>query len=149
MPSHLEGLKDLEEKLKALADPKVNSAVLRAGAVAGMKLVMKAAKEKVPVGTVPHKTYKGRIVAPGFASRNLKVKGSVSRDRQKASAVLGVSSEAFYALQFIELGTSRIPAQPWLVPAFEQTQDQAQAALRDAMVKRLEKIIAKRRSTSS
>lgn len=140
----LEGTKFLDDQLKALADPKINSAVLRAGVVAGMRKVLARAKGTVPVGTRAHKTYKGRIVAPGFASRSLRVKGTVSRDRQKATALLGVAPEAFYAVQFIELGTARIPRRPWLVPAFEASQEEAQAALRDAMFKRLQKILSKR-----
>lgn len=142
--SNVEGLRELDAKLKALADPKINSQVLRAGAVAGMRKVLARAKATVPVGTVAHKTYKGRIVAPGFASRSLRVKGTVSRDKTRAYALLGVRPEAFYAVQFIELGTAKMPARPWLRPAFEASQDVAVAALRDAMVKRLEKILAKR-----
>jgi hypothetical protein len=141
----LEGAALLDAKLRELADPKINSAVLRAGVVAGMRKVLTKAKSTVPIGTVAHKTYKGRLVGPGFASRSLRVKGSVSRDKQKATALLGVAPEAFYAVQFIELGTSKYPATPWLVPAFESMQEEAQAALRDAMFKRLTKVLAKRR----
>lgn len=143
--SSLEGLAELDAKLKALADPRINSAVLRAGAVAGMRKVLAKAKATVPVGTRAHKTYKGRIVAPGFAARSLRVKGYTSRDKQRSVAMLGVAPEAFYAVQFIELGTAKIPPRPWLVPAFESTKDEAQAALRDAMLKRLDKALAKRR----
>jgi hypothetical protein len=35
--------------------------------------------------------------------------------------MLGVRPEAFYAVQFIELGTSKIPKRPWLEPAFRQS----------------------------
>lgn len=142
--SSVEGLRELDAKLKELADPKINSAVLRAGAVAGMRKVLARAKGMVPVGTKAHKTYKGRIVAPGFAARSLRVKGMVSRDRTRAFALLGVRPEAFYAVQFIELGTAKMPAKPWLRPAFEASQDEAVTALRDAMFKRLLKVLAKR-----
>jgi len=144
MASSLEGLANLDAKLKELADPKINSTVLRAGAVAGMRKVLAQAKATVPVGKVAHKTYKGRIVAPGFASRSLRVKGGVSRDKQSAYALLGVAPEAFYAVQFVELGTAKMPAHPWLRPAFESTIDEAQAALRDAMYQRINKVLAKR-----
>jgi hypothetical protein len=32
-----------------------------------------------------------------------------------------VRREAFYAVQFVELGTSKMPARPWLRPAHRRT----------------------------
>ncbi len=142
MASALQGVAELNRKLSELADPKENGRVLRAAAGAAMRQVMKVARASAPVGKEPHKTYKGRLVAPGFASRSLRVVTSLREGT--ATAKLGVRAEAFYALQFIELGTSKIPRTPWLVPAFEQQQDPALKALGDTMRKRIDKIARKR-----
>lgn len=138
------GIAELNKKLNDLADPKENGKVLRQSVGAAMRVVMKEARTRIPVGTQEHKTYKGRLVGPGFASRSLRV--STSFREGVASARLGVRREAFYAVQFIELGTSKIPRQPWLVPSLEAKQDEAVYALADAMRKRIEKI-AKRGGT--
>ena len=117
---------------------------LGAAARAGIKPALDRAKATIPVGEVAHRTYKGRLVAPGFASRNVFVKVNLSRDKQAAFARLGVAREAFYAVQFVELGTSKLPKQPWLVPAFESTQDAQQAALGKSLGKAITRIAKKR-----
>jgi hypothetical protein len=58
---------------------------------------------------------------------------------------VGVQKEAFYAVQFLELGTSKIPKRPWLEPAFRGAVSAVDAELQ----KRLKVIIdraAKRRA---
>jgi HK97 gp10 family phage protein len=138
MAKALDGVAELNRKLNLLADPKENAKVLRQSAGAAMRVVQKEARARVPQGSVAHKTYKGRLVAPGFARRSLRVVTSAKDGT--ATARLGVRAEAFYALQFIELGTSKIPRTPWLVPAFEAKKDDALQALSDAMRVRIEKI---------
>lgn len=101
---------------------------LRRGLKAAMRPAQQRARAAIPVGIDKHRTYLGREVRPGFARRSIRVVVSVSRDKSRAVAVLGVKSEAFYAVQFVELGTSRTPAHPWLRPSFEATKhDQTQA----------------------
>lgn len=143
MATGLEGAAALDRQLAALADPKATGKVLRSGVGSAMRTVVKKKAEAlIPEGDEPHRTYKGRLVAPGFAKRSLRVKTYVSKDGQKAGAVLGVKKEAFYAVQFIELGTAYVPAKPWLVPAFESTQREALAKLIFAMQRRYRKIAA-------
>lgn len=144
MPRALEGVADLTKKLQELADPNETLKVLRSAVGAAMRKVQKDARARVPIGTVAHKTYKGRLVAPGFASRSLRVVTGADKGTGTATARLGVRAEAFYALQFIELGTSKIPRTPWLVPAFEASQESALQEIGAQMRKRIEKIAAKR-----
>jgi hypothetical protein len=84
-----------------------------------------------------HKTYKGRIVTPGFAARSIRIKSVRTRDRGVGIALLGVKPEAYYALQFVELGTSKQPARPWLTTAFDHTRseqlDSLKASLRRSL----------------
>lgn len=144
MARALEGVADLTKKLQEIGNAQENLKVLRAAVGSAMRKVQKVARAQAPIGTIEHKTYKGRLVAPGFASRSLRVVTSSSKEYGTATARLGVRAEAFYALQFIELGTSKIPRTPWLVPAFEASEDTALQEIGNQMRKRIEKIAAKR-----
>ena len=126
------GVKEARAKLRAIR----NSVGGRALAVAALKAMQPAreqAREGAPVGgglygpyaghskpfdPYPKRTYQGRLVAPGFASRNIKMVSKLMADGSAVRVALGVSNEAFYALQFIEMGTSTFAKRPWLEPAF-------------------------------
>jgi len=53
--------------------------------------------------------------------------------------MLGVRPEAFYAIQFIELGTSKIPKRPWLEPAFRKSINDVDALFRQRLKLLLDK----------
>jgi phage protein, HK97 gp10 family len=132
----LEGFAELDRKLRALG-PAVGGKILRQAVRQAVKPALSRAKETVPVGTVAHKTYKGRLVSPGFALRSLRI--ITTKLIGGAAALLGVRREAYYALQFIELGTAKYPRHPWLGPAFQATQQQQIEALAKALKERIEK----------
>jgi HK97 gp10 family phage protein len=141
-----EGMAELELKLRELADPKKQAAVLRAAVREPMKEVMELARGNITAAGVSpgdrglHKTYKGRLVSRGFALRSIRMITKMSKDKQSASAILGVRKEAYYALQFHELGTSKMRARPWLVPALEQSKDETVRGVGDILRKRIERI---------
>lgn len=138
MANRLEGVAELTRKLDSLKKLDDGKA-LRAAVRAGIKPAADRAKATAPVGTEAHRTYKGRLVAPGFTRRSVRSVTKMSRDKQKATALLGVRAEAFYSLQFIELGTSKFPKRPWLRPAFEATQAAQETALAASLRKSVEK----------
>lgn len=140
MATELIGVKELSAKLDKLSR-KASGQILRKAANRAVKPVLEAARARIPVNKIEelHKTYKGRSVAPGFAQRSIAAKVSLSRDGRAVFAAMGVKREAFYATQFVEVGTSKQAKQPWLVPAFEATQSQQLSAfssvLRDEIMK--------------
>lgn len=124
----LQGVANLVLKLRelgAMEDGKIIAGAVRAG----MKPALKSAQQKIPVGTVEHRTYKGRLVAPGFSKRSLRIVVVKSKDRQQATALLGPSKEGYYVTQFVERGTFKMKAQPWLRPAFFGTAEQQKLAM--------------------
>lgn len=135
----LEGVGQLTRQLDALAALEDGKA-LRAAVRAGMKPVFSAAQQSIPVGTVAHRTYKGRLVAPGFAKRSLRIVTTLSPDKQKATAIIGVRGEAFYVIQFVEMGTSKMAAQPWLRPSFYNTREEQEAAIAASLRKTIDKL---------
>lgn len=142
MASALQGVAELEAKLAQLASPSKNTQVLRASLNESMQGVRAVARSRAPVGSKRHKTYKGNVVSPGFAKKSLRVETTAKNGA--VTAKLGVLKEAFYALQFIELGTATIPRAPWMVPAFESQQDQALRKIGESMRKRIDRIAAQR-----
>ena len=133
MASELLGVKELSAKLDKLTE-KVRGTTLRKAANAAVKPVIAAAKSNLAsvVNQNPpqrlHKTFKGRLVAPGFSQRNVAANVSLSRDRRAVFARIGVKREAFYAVNFIELRARGRVGTPWLQPALEDTQSQTLAA---------------------
>lgn len=124
MASGLEGFGELAQLLGTLKNPKNTGKVLRAGVRNAMNDVRKRAIALAPIGSVPHavgKKLRGvqrRTVAPGFGRRSIRVITKIDRGGQMAYALLGVRKDAYYMVQFVELGTSKMAAKPWLRPAF-------------------------------
>jgi len=117
---YIKGFPDLDKKLSQLANQKQMIAASRSAIGKALTPVVVTARQKVPKGTEGHKLYNGRLVSPGFASRNIKKK--IKSIDGAVSGTVGTSSEAFYAM-FFETGTKYIEKRPWLVPAFFQSKD--------------------------
>lgn len=130
MANELEGFNELSRKLSALGE-KVGGKALRSATLSAMLPALRAAQAAAPRGNPPFKggadpypvkTYKGRLRTPGFASRNIARKSFLKRQKTTAVALLGVKPEAFYAINFVEFGTSSQPRKPWLEPSFHSSQ---------------------------
>jgi HK97 gp10 family phage protein len=134
----LQGVSALIQKLQDLSLLDEGKA-LRAAVRAGMKPALQAAQNRAPVSEKPHKVYTGETVQPGFLKANIAMATHVSADKQQAYALMGPRKKAFYGSLFVELGTSRAPAHPWLRPAFYATQEEQKEALAAALRAYLEK----------
>lgn len=69
---------------------------MRSAATFAVTPVVQQARMNAPKGTVAHKTNKGRLVAPGAASRSISKKIKVSRDKSRVFASVGPKSEFWY-----------------------------------------------------
>lgn len=138
------GAKELDAQLRQLSAGMAVK-VIRGSLGEALKPTLALARAAVPESTEPHKTYKGRLVAPGFARRSTYIKTSIARDGSSASATIGVRAEAFYAIQFIEFGFKDVGPRPWLVPAFDATRSTMLKSLTSAIRSRIDKLAAKGR----
>ncbi len=136
--AEIEGLRELHRQLERLGLA-AQGRVLRNSVNVAMTPVVREARKRIPVGDTPHKTYRGRLVAPGFAKRNIKKRTRTQRDKSRAVAMVGVGKEAYYATQFVEGGTKFQPAQPWLIPAFEAKQNTVLDKLSERLAANIEK----------
>jgi HK97 gp10 family phage protein len=142
--SQISGHRELFQKLNLMARAPAGAA-LRKAAMAAMLPAQKAAQAAAPVGAPPYdyggrkvdpypkRTYKGRLTVPGYARRNVIRRAFLGKDKDYVKVSLGVRKEAFYAVQFIELGTSRIPKRPWLEPAFRSMIPAVDKVLQDRL----------------
>jgi HK97 gp10 family phage protein len=140
----LEGVAELTRKLNAMGAATAGKE-LRGTARQSMKVLQNAAIAAAPVGTVPHTTYKGRRVFGGFTKRTMRLAAWVNKRTGVVEAVVGPSGEAFYATSFVERGTSKMGARPWLRPAFAAVKDQVLESIGTQLRKRLERIARRRR----
>lgn len=142
MANRLEGADALNKKLRELS-ANASGKVIRQSANAAMTPVLKAARDNAPVGDEPHKTYKGRVVAPGFLSRNIKKFSRLSKSKGTALVFVGPSAEAYYGTQFVEVGTQRTAEQPWLEPAYESQKDEVLRRYGEQIKQRIDKVAKK------
>lgn len=133
------GMAELNKKLQALG-PAAGGKALRNAVGFSMTPVRAEFKKRIPKGTRAHKTYKGRVVAPGFASRNITKSTRMSRDKKTVRGVVGVRSEAFYLVQFVELGTSKMRAQPTLRPSFKAKKVEVVKRLQTKLKQNIDKV---------
>lgn len=139
-----EGFRELSKQLVQLAELD-RGKVLRQSARLAVKPVETDAKNRIPVNDRDYlkKSYKGNVIYPGFAKDNIAIKILLSKDRQAAWALVGVKPEAFYAVDFVERGTSKQAAQPWLRPAFRKNRRRMVQRLGEGIRRKI-MLIAKR-----
>lgn len=120
----IQGVKELSKQLSELGK-QAGGKALRSAVSAAATVIKREAKINIPKGRRAHKTYKGRLVAPGFASRNIISRTKTNASRTKVTARIGVRREAFYAVQFVEIGTKNMRAKPWLERSMRAQKQQA------------------------
>lgn len=139
MASALEGAAELTAKLFELG-AEMAPGQLKGVAKDALTIAEHKARANLPQGEEPHKTYRGRLVSGGYAVSTLHIETRVDKRTGSAVATLGVGREAFYAVAFVELGTAHTPAQPWLRPAFEGSNEEMQGAIVVSLRTRIEKV---------
>jgi HK97 gp10 family phage protein len=102
---------------------KMQRAVLRDALRSGARVVVASAKTKVPVRT-------------GALKRGITHRVTVPQNGL-GEATIGYDSKQFYG-RFVELGTSRQAARPFLRPALDATQNQVEKVFREAVERGIE-----------
>lgn len=101
MDERVEGLRALTVRLNELGrrtGTRTLKRALRKAATPTLRQMRAAA----PLGSQPHRTHKGRLVAPGFLKKSIRAITVTDRRQGTAAVVFGVRREAFYGLQFID-----------------------------------------------
>ena len=113
----------VQRKFKAL-EGKLQKKFARKSMRKAAKVIQKEAKARVPTGKT------------GMLKKNIKVRSAKrSRSRIGINVVVGegwYTGEQFYGA-FVELGTSKQPARPFMRPALEDKRDEARRVLVDEL----------------
>lgn len=134
----VEGLRELGERMKGLTED-MNNRIARSATAAGAVVIRKAAQQKVPVDTGNlRKNVIVKRIPRGEAQLTSEHIVTVRRGKltkkQKGSGL----QDAYYGT-FVEYGTAKMPAQPFLRPAFDQQKGAATESIKDRIEKRLTK----------
>ena len=140
----IEGLKELQAAMKQLPQ-NIGRNVLRGAVSAGASVIRKEARDKAPV-------YQGRIPA-GHAPAGTLRRAVFQKQIREASSwfkqVFFVSVKSgkkqqkkgldAYYWRFVEFGTKKMAAQPFLRPAFESKKHEAVEAIKRYLATRIPK----------
>jgi len=146
------GLRELEAALKSLPD-RIARNVLRGAVAAGAAVVRKEARDLAPKSEGPQPeghvsgTLKRAIYQKQIRERSSLLQQTffvgVRRGRSAKSSAKGVI-DAWYA-HFVEFGTSKMSARPFMRPAFEGKKRSAVDAIRAYLLSRIPNEIKKLR----
>jgi len=150
------GMSELNKQLKALG-PRIEKNILRGGVRAVAREIANDAKANVPADTG---NLRRNIVVRGFRGQRTRGKnrdtvraGVVIREEGKRGKIvrgeggaLGIKvlrqNNAFY-WRFVEYGTKRMPARPFLRPAYDRMQSRISQVMGGYIRARIDKEIAK------
>lgn len=129
----------LKGALNAL-DEIASESVLRQAAVAGARVIQAEIKLRAPVDLGIYEGKQGRH-PPGFLRGHIIIAYDDERsvEGKLASYLTTWSKEAFYG-RFLEYGTSKMAAKPFLRPAFEAKRKAAAAAVADVIQKKVKEL---------
>jgi HK97 gp10 family phage protein len=136
--STLEGVAALTRQLQALGKLEDGKA-LRSAVKAGIAPALKYARTIVPVGTKPFRTYQGLLVNAGFLKTQLRTISTINSAKNIASGILGVRKAGYYGVKFVEFGTRKMSAQPWIRRALLEARAQCEEAFRASIAKSVDK----------
>ncbi|WP_455275134.1 HK97-gp10 family putative phage morphogenesis protein [Ralstonia thomasii] len=129
----------LTSALRGLDDI-ASESVLRQAAVAGARVIFDEVKLRAPVGArVYENAESGR--PPGFLRDHILIAydKEESVDGKLATYIVTWSREAFYG-RFLEYGTSKMAAQPFLRPAYEAKKTAAAEAVDNVIQKKVKEL---------
>lgn len=133
------GLKELGERMKGVSED-VNRRIGRAAVAAGAKVIADSARTKAPVDTGNlRKNIITKRLPPGESQLTSEYivtvrKGKITK-KQKDRGI----KDAFYG-RFVEFGTAKTPAQPFLRPAYDENKEKAVEAIKERIATRLAKV---------
>jgi len=139
------GLAALEKQLQQLPD-KLAKNVLRGAVRAGAVAIQKEAKALAPQSVAFHRLGAGSRaveIQPGSLKKGIKVRSAPRKLSEFAITYWVYVSKKLWYWKFVEFGTVKMAAKPFMRPAFESQKETATIAVRNYMEKRIDKELDK------
>lgn len=134
----VEGLADLQKRLLSLSED-MQGKIARAASAAGAVIIKNAAIRKAPMDTgnlkkniIVKRLPKGEA---DYTSQHIVTVRKGKKTKKQREAGL---KDAFYA-GFVEFGTVKMPAKPFLRPAYDENKEKAVQAMKDRLEARIKK----------
>lgn len=138
----VEGLKALQDELLQLPE-KVGGKVLQGALSAAALPIVNDAKARVPQAHKAYKLYGRGVANPGWLRERV-IRKKVKNSSNSAEVIVTVKDKwQSYFWRFIEFGTSKMPAHPFLRPAFEAKSREALDRFSEKLAAGIEKSIRK------
>lgn len=151
---HVAGLADLAAALRELPQ-RIGRNVLRGAVAAGAAEIRKDAKNKAPQytgriadghpppGTLRRAIYQKQINELSDAQRQVFFVGVRQGKKYRKQGKKGDKSQDAYYWKFVEFGTSKMSARPFLRPAFEASKLQAVDRIQEYLAERIPREVEK------
>jgi len=139
------GLADLEKRLLAFPD-KIAKNILGGAIRAGAVVIQKEARHKASVSAEPHYLGKGSkrvLIQPGTLRKSIRVRLAPRKSRSVPIEYWVYVSRKIWSWKFVEFGTSKMAAKPFLRPAFDGFKEAALEKIREYLAARIDKEAAK------
>lgn len=130
----IEGLRELGAALREL-DSRVQKRIARSATAAGARVIVTDAKSRVRVDT-------GKV-KKNIRYANLKPDQPGLQESAVGVRVKGKTADSAFYWRFLEFGTAKMPAKPFLRPAFESKKVEASERIKEQLKKRLDAEAAK------
>jgi HK97 gp10 family phage protein len=122
--TQVDGLKELQDELLQLPD-RIGGRVLQSALTSAALPIVNEAKDKVPIAHAAYKLYGGGKADPGWLKSRI-VRKRVRQSKNSAEVIVTFKDQRqAYFWRFIEFGTSKLVARPFMRPAFEAKQSEA------------------------
>ena len=150
---NIEGLADLDRRLREFG-PKIAANGLRAANYAGAAVMRDAVKQTVPVRTgqlqanirIFKRQGPKNVVTHSVGARGKRLKyanTAENRRKRRVGKRYTVDTRNSMVARFLEFGTSKMSARPFMRPAFERSVQATIEAVRARMAKAVEQAAAK------
>jgi HK97 gp10 family phage protein len=135
----VDGLSDLQEKLRQLG-PRLSRNGLRSAVNAGAQVIRREVKARAPsdTGTMQRAIYVKQIREKSSDVQQTFFVGVRSGKRFQKKGL-----DAYY-WRYVEFGTRKMAARPFIRPAFEAKKSAAVEAIKAKLAERIEKLAAQR-----